>query len=305
MGTYQTVLWIDSDCFSSQNNLINLTFKSYFKIERFNNIRDGINRIKNIKWQKVNIIIRGSMIKDLISAIELNKKELFCIIDMIVFTLHKKETKQLCKTDEVISSSGYRFDDSNILERPDEGILYLKNIKYIEPEDFGTFGKFLKIDNNKQIIYPLYYTKLIEPISKEEIADFNTYLRNCFGNKVKKLIEQLNSNSNIPNEIICKYWARAYTFEDGNFYGLMNKRLRQKKGKMFIPFIKMMYEGINNGVFTPNQGGEENRINNTLYRGSKITIRELNRIIGYLSKISNWSNPRQIEQKTRVYAENI
>lgn len=29
------------------------------------------------------------------------------------------------------------------------------------------------------------------------------------------------------------------------------------------------------------------------------------RIIGYLTKISNWSTGRQIEQKTRVYSKNI
>ena len=285
MGTSQTILWIDSDCFSLQNSLINFNFSFNFTMERFNNIQDGINRIKKIKWQKVIVIIRGSMIRDLISAIELNKKDLFCIIDMIVFTRHKEETKQLCKTDEVISSSGYLFNDSNILENTDEIINCIKNKKYLEPEDFGSFGKFLKIDNFKQIIYPLYYTKIFKPISKEEIIDFNNYLKNCFGDQVKKLIEQLESNSNIPNEIICKYWARTYTF-DSNFYGLMNKRLRQKEGKMFIPFIKMMYEGINNGVFTPNQRREENRIN-TLYRGSKITIRELNRIKGYLRNNNN------------------
>ena len=203
------------------------------------------------------------------------------------FTRHKEETKHLCKTDEVICSSGYLFDDSNILVNTDEVINYIKNKKYIEPEDFGSFGKFIKIDNYKQIIYPLYYTKLNKLISKEEITDFNTYLRNCFGNQVKKLIEQLESNSNIPNEIICKYWARTYTFEDGKFYELMNRRLRQKKGVMFIPFIKMMYEGINNGVFTYNQREEEENRISTLYRGTKITIRELNRIKGYLRNNNN------------------
>ena len=283
MGTYQTILWIDSDCYSLQNTFIdlNLNLRYNFNVERYNNIEDGINKIKSIKWQKVNVIIRGSMIRDLISAIEFNKKEIFCIIDMIVFTLHKEETKILCKTDDVISSSGYLFDNSNILVNLNDIIKYIDKKTYIEPEDFGTFGKFLKIDSYNQIIYPLFYKKLITPISKEEIQDFNTYLCNCFGNQVKKLILQLESNSNIPNEIICKYWARVYTFESGGFYKLMNKRLRQKKSKMFVPFIKMMYEGINNGVFITKQRGTQNEIQE-LFRGSKITINELNKIKKYI-----------------------
>ena len=174
-------------------------------------------------------------------------------------------------------------------------ILYIKNKLYKE-QDFGTFGKFLKVDNYNQIIYPLYYINIIEPISKIEITDFNNYLSNCF-KKLKELISQLKSNSGISNEIICKYWARAYTIES-EFYSLMNKRLREKKGKMFIPFIKMMYEGIKNGVFTSIQNRNQTQ---TLYRGSKISNYELNKIRNYINNNNNNNNDRINRLKCILY----
>ena len=111
MGTTsQTIFWIDSDCHSLQNDLTAISLNFNFNLERFTTVSDGINRIKEIKWRKIYVIIRGSMIRDLISAIILNKKEFYCSLDIIIFTLHKEDVKRLCQTDELISSSGYIFN---------------------------------------------------------------------------------------------------------------------------------------------------------------------------------------------------
>ena len=47
----------------------------------------------------------------------------------------------------------------------------------------------------------------------------------------------------IPNEIISKYWARAYTLESP-FYKEMNEDLRSSKINKYLSYIQMMYEGI-------------------------------------------------------------
>jgi hypothetical protein len=85
---------------------------------------------------------------------------------------------------------------------------------------------------------------------------------------MKELIGQLVDNPEMPNEIICKYWARAYTMQTP-FYGEMRHKLQTKKGKFFSPFIKMMYEGIKIKALKPNY-------NMVLYRGSIISYSELN-----------------------------
>ena len=52
----------------------------------------------------------------------------------------------------------------------------------------------------------------------------------------------------MPIEIICKYWMRIYTLEKGKFYTILNNGLKEKKFKLFLPYIKMMYEGIKKGI---------------------------------------------------------
>ena len=80
------------------------------------------------------------------------------------------------------------------------------------------------------MILPIYFPELLEPITKDEIPTFNHYLMTSFGKEMKDLISQLEDTSEIPNEIICKYWVRAYTFET-DFYRIIKKRLQQKKAK--------------------------------------------------------------------------
>ena len=56
------------------------------------------------------------------------------------------------------------------------------------------------------------------------------------------LFDQL-SLSRIPNEVISKFWVRAYTAET-DFYKDMNRDLRLNKMNRYLPFIHMMYEGV-------------------------------------------------------------
>ena len=103
---------------------------------------------------------------------------------------------------------------------------------------------------------------------------------------MKELIGQLEEIPEMPNEIICKYWARAYTLET-NFYSDMRHELQTKKGKHFCPYIKMMYEGIKNKVLTP-------KYDQVLYRGSKISLSELNNLEEYLNEPNESIFPKLI-----------
>ena len=100
----------------------------------------------------------------------------------------------------------------------------------------------------KQFILPIYFHKLIEPITREEIHNFNYYLNSVEG-EIKKKITQLENIAEMPIEIICKYWAYIYTLEEGKFYSALNEGLKKKRFKLFLPFIKMMYEGVRKKVF--------------------------------------------------------
>ena len=275
MGSSSTkLIWIDNEVNSFENLAYKYSFNP-FDLSTFTSIQEGINEIKQIKFKKIIIMTKGSMIKDLISAINTEKKDICCSLDIIIFT--RRENKEYIKFECINNQqiSKY-FNDSNIFVKINEVINYLNNNAIItnnEEEIFDTIIKTKKIGNYKEIVQPLYYRNSIESPSKEEIGDFNNYLNSCFGEEMKQLIIQLESKTKLPNEIICKYWARAYTL-NSPFYKLMNKRLREKKGKLFEPFIKMMYQGIRSGVFTPVQDRK-------FYRGGTISNYEFEKIKNY------------------------
>ena len=58
---------------------------------------------------------------------------------------------------------------------------------------------------------------------------------------------------------------------DQNFYPILNAGLRDKNYKIFLPFIKMMYEGIKRKVFKTVK-------NEKLYSGGIISNKELQKI---------------------------
>ena len=133
---------------------------------------------------------------------------------------------------------------------------------------------FEKIEYAEELILPMYFHKIIEPITLEEIHNFNYYLLNSFGEEgkeIRTIISQFNNLAEMPIEIICKYWMRIYTLEKGKFYTILNNGLKEKKFKLFLPYIKMMYEGIKKKVFN-------SAINQKLYSGGFIYNIELEKL---------------------------
>ena len=144
---------------------------------------------------------------------------------------------------------------------------------------------FEKIENYEELILPIYFHKLIEDITIEEIHNFNYYL--CSFEEAKKLISQLENIPEMPIEIICKYWAKIYTLEKGKFYAVLNHGLREKKFKLFLPFVKMMYEGVKKKVFTSIK-------DEVLYSGGLISKKELQELRNNLNNINNNDLPKII-----------
>ena len=196
------------------------------------------------------------------------------MMNIIVFTSkrHKKLVEEICKNDADISS-GLLFNTKNIFTSFAEIEDFFSDKNNDTKSDEDEIGKevFEKIEKSEELIFPTYYIELIEPITKEEISDFNQYLLNNYTKKeMTELISQLGTNQNMPYEIIYKYWIRAYTLQT-DFYDTVKKKLQQKNGKLLVPYIKMMYEGIKNGTFKSVSDKE-------LYRGAKISNKEIEKL---------------------------
>ena len=92
--------------------------------------------------------------------------------------------------------------------------------------------------------------------------------------ELKELLGSIISMSNIPIEILSRYYSRLYT-ADSSFHRNINKDLGLNKKDKYLSFIKILYEGVKLKSLPLSN-------NNILYRGSKISNEEINTIKNYL-----------------------
>ena len=70
---------------------------------------------------------------------------------------------------------------------------------------------------------------------------YDTYSKE--NSNVKELLGSIKSLSNIPIEILSKYYAKLYSI-DSKFHQDINRDLGLNKTEKYLPFIKALYEGI-------------------------------------------------------------
>ena len=102
---------------------------------------------------------------------------------------------------------------------------------------------------------------------------FSTYSKNNL--KIKRLLGQIESMQNIPIEILSKYFARLWSI-DSEFYEDINKDLRLGKSEKHLLYIKVLYEGLRLKSLRFSNI-------NILYRSSKISFDDFNKMKKYLS----------------------
>jgi CRISPR/Cas system-associated protein Cas5 (RAMP superfamily) len=119
---------------------------------------------------------------------------------------------------------------------------------------------------------------------KDNIELFTESLYNKYYGKSNNLNIMLNSlkfSSNIPYEILSKYYARIYTDNKSRFYSDINKDLRENKKENYISFIKVLYEGVKLKSLPLSK-------EKVLYRGSLLLNKEIDKIRKYLNnKVEN------------------
>ena len=291
------LIWIDYNINGKENLKYKNDLKKLVFLIECNLIEQGLEEIKKIKFERVILMLTKTMFINFINLFEKEKKEICCSLNIVVFTKKSSrlEVEEICKNNEQISS-GYIFDKINIFhnikqiknfinQETEEKLYFSTHFEIIDENNkmyYENIANFEKIENFEELILPIYFHELITPITLEEIHNFNYYL-STIHEKSKKLISQLENMAEMPNEIICKYWAKIYTLENGKFYSILNNGLREKKFKLFLPFIKMMYEGVNKKAL--------NSISNEeLYSGGLISNIELEKLRNNLNENNNNNN---------------
>ena len=133
------------------------------------------------------------------------------------------------------------------------------------------------IDCKEKLLLPIFYKSLIK-ITPEDKADlFTKKLNEKYSSKckeLKNLLDPIMSLKNIPPQLLSKYYSRIYTSESG-FYKDLNRDLRENKRDEYLPYIKVLYEGIKSKSLLLASNEE-------LYRGSKLSIQEFEKIKNFI-----------------------
>ena len=282
MAEKTNIVWIDANIDNEENKnyLKEINSLEYLDIKYFNNVEDGINYIKTIKFEDTKIIISGELYINFIEKFRKYLRDIYVIPKIIIFTRNADLFIQNNKNyEDIIYHSFYNF--GGIKTKFDEIKQFLKNeivSNQIKIEDTPELI-FEYIDCKEKLELPLFYKALIDFTQVHNIEKYTELLYSKYSKyneELKKLLNHIRKISNIPMELLSKYYARAYTV-DSDFYNDINKDLRENKKENYLSFIKVLYEGVKLKSLSLAS-------KNKLFRGSKISGDEIKILRSYLGK---------------------
>ena len=284
MTVSTNIIWISSNENSDKikKYLKELEDLKYYKINFIFSIEEAINRIKIIRFEETIIIVEGNFYIKFIEEFQKNIQNFFIIPKIVIFTENKEEFMN--KNIEYIKIINHPFYNSGgiktNLKEIDKFILNpMCNNKLLIDSDEVKQLLFEYIDSKDKLLLPMIYKALIEITPNDNIEEFTKLLCNKYINKssgLDLLLNSLKSLSNIPIELLSKYYTRIYTEEKSHFYNDMNKDLRQNKKFNYLPYIKVLYEGVRLQSLPLSS-------DKTLYRGSLLSNKEIETIKKYLN----------------------
>ena len=231
-------------------------------IRCFKNVKDAIKLIKTIKFEETIIITNGSLYKVFIENFKANLIVIYIISRIIIFTSDESKFKYFKNIDNQNTSFYYYggvqtvFEDIKDFifkqidkEKKDENLIFNKEIKKRNRKEEEQLT-FERIDCIEKLVLSLYYKSLIKISQNDNIEKYNEYIYNKYfsDENINQLFNYITSIPDVPKELLCKYYARLYTF-DSNFYRNLNKDLRENKKEDYLPFIKVLYEGVKFKIF--------------------------------------------------------
>jgi hypothetical protein len=197
---------------------------------------------------------------------------------IIVFTSNKEQFYILNK--DYHNKENVFYNYGGVVTTFQEIIKFLNDDIRPKKFDRNYDGKeyiFDYIDCNEKRYLPIFYKSLLDITSLDNLENYTTLLFNKYKNneQIHDLLDQIESMQNIPIEILSKYFVRLLSCES-KFYKDINKDLRLGKRENYLPYIKVLYEGLKLKSL-------QLTAENILYSGSKISFYELNKIMNLLN----------------------
>ena len=269
METILNVIWIEPNNNSEEN--INYSKEiesiSHSKVKICKTVEGAINYLKSISFEETKTVVNGELYIKFIKKLFENKKDIYTIPKIIIFTKNKDKFLKDNKNYENIVNHAF-YNLGGVKTNFDEILQFLKANRINNKDEPQLTFEY--IDNKDKLLLPLLYKCLIDSVEIDQIDKYNDFLYNKYTKKsddLKKLLLQIKSIRNIPIEFLSKYYIRAYTVES-DFYKDINKDLRENKRENYLSFIKVLYEGIKLRSFPLAS-------NKLLFRGSIISNEEI------------------------------
>ena len=276
------LIWIDRNIHNNQNTQYIKEICSNFKfckIKEFSDVNNSINYIKQIKFESTKIIISGELYSEFVNMLKEIITDIYVAPKIIVFTSNKEQFYILNK--DYNNKENVFYNYGGVVTTFQEIIKFLNDDIRPKKFDRNYDGKeyiFDYIDCNEKRYLPFFYKSLLDYTSLDNLENYTTLLFNKYKNnneQIHDLLEQIESMQNIPIEILSKYFVRLLSCES-EFYKDINKDLRLGKRENYLPYIKVLYEGLKLKSL-------QLTTNNILYKGSKISFYELNKIKNLLN----------------------
>ena len=283
-----TIIWIDPNVRNKENlSYINeLTSIESIEPKTFTNIQESINYIKSIKFEEIKIIISSRYYSPFVKSFKENIIDIYFAPKIIVFTSDKKKFFENNMGYNKYIETFYKY--GGIVTSFQDVKKFLKNEtrnflddEILEKEfyrDNEVQLTFEYIDRKDKLMLPLFFKAVISNLKEDNLENYTKSLYNTYSlnnKEIEKLLGAIISMKEIPIEILSKYYIRLYTI-DSDFYKNLNKDLGLNKVNNYLTFIKVLYEGLKFRSFPLAS-------KKVLYRGSKISNNELNKIKNYLN----------------------
>ena len=269
------IIWIDPNIDDEENEPYIKEIESIKNINfrKFDNEKAGIFWIKKIRFEETTIIIDGSLYKEFIRIFKENLNRIYTIPKIIIFT---KDINEFLENNSDYNTEESFYNLGGIQTSFDEIKKFILNpIKKRELQNDELTFEY--IDNKNKLILPLFYKTLIELTPSDKIEQYSEYIYDKYSStneEIKELFKSIKSIPKIPMQLLSKYYARLYTIES-DFYNDINKDLRENKKENYLSYIKVLYEGVKLKSLPLAS-------DNILYRGSKISNKEIQLIKTYL-----------------------
>ena len=260
------LIWTDPNVFNEENQIfldkIKKNFNYFIEIYIFNTLDEGIQKIKEIKFIQIKLMISGKFYPDFIDIYKNNLQNFNSILEVIIFTSNKEnylkikqENKELMLNDKFYNIGGIVDNEADLMEclKPEKYertkiISEPEGELFNEAENESNFG-FESIELKELLIFPIFYKNLFNKSNHESNKDFLLYFINkySYNNEVKELIKPLLKFSNIPVHILYKYFLRIYLLKSN----AINKELKSENCYNFTSFLQVIYEALSLGLIKP------------------------------------------------------